>query len=351
VVTGVVAGSAADGLLQSADVIVRMDDTPITRTDDLFTALQAHVPGDVVTFTVDRTGGQLRVPLTLGSSADNPPEPRIGTNVVTRFLETPPSALIDGTVSGPYTRLVDINGAIYRLDPITGEFASTGVLTPQGTWHAAGDRVFQGFTTDGSIRALDGTSLSLPGAVAQGVIGSIDGDLLVVGANPVDASASLSRIDPVSFLIGWSARLATVDTAPVAAFPAPGSQKILVARPSGADAFRYEVWDAALGTRVDTPKLESATFDAVFGWYDTHLIVGQIGGSVSTFDPITGDQQALDMPFAVRSGDELYPVGDGDHIVQVAGRDMTLATLGGGESRQLIVNCAIGTVDVAGSNL
>jgi hypothetical protein len=352
VVTSVTAGAAADGVLQAGDVIVGTDEGSITQTGDLFDLLGRHAPGDVLTFVVDRVGGQMRLPITLGAAPEDPKKVRIGAGVVTRFLDTPPDALIDGTVQGPYTRLVEVDGRLFRLDPIAGEFASTRLPAPPTAWHAAGSHVFLGTASGGVIQAIDGTTFTLPQGVATGVIGSVAGDLVVVATSLDGSGATLLRISPDSLLVDWSARLATIDTAPVAAFPAPGTQKLLLARPSGSDSYRYEVWDAALGLRVDTPKLESMTFDAVFGWYDQTHILGQLSGAVSAYDPITGEQTKLQLPTTVRSGDELYPVGDGTHIVQVSGRDMTLVTLDeGGESRQLIVNCAIGTVDVAGSNV
>jgi len=53
--------------LQAGDVITAMDSDTIASADDLTAKINAHVPGDKVTFTVTRNGKTLKLDVTLGS--------------------------------------------------------------------------------------------------------------------------------------------------------------------------------------------------------------------------------------------------------------------------------------------
>lgn len=51
---------------ESADVIVKVDDTPISELDDLQIAIEEKNPGDRVELTIRRDGRQIQVPIVLG---------------------------------------------------------------------------------------------------------------------------------------------------------------------------------------------------------------------------------------------------------------------------------------------
>jgi putative serine protease PepD len=67
-VTGVAAGSAADKAgLRAGDVIVGIDDTTISTTDELGSTLRGHKPGDTVQVKVERSGSTQTVTAQLGA--------------------------------------------------------------------------------------------------------------------------------------------------------------------------------------------------------------------------------------------------------------------------------------------
>jgi S1-C subfamily serine protease len=67
------------GGLRDNDVVRRMDDEPVRSTDDLRTIVRTTRPGQVMTFTVIRSGRELVIPVTLGTRpvAPTPPPPEL----------------------------------------------------------------------------------------------------------------------------------------------------------------------------------------------------------------------------------------------------------------------------------
>ncbi len=67
-VADVTSGSAASRAgIKVGDVIVKIDGTAVTTTDDVINAVRAHVPGDKVTITVNRKGQEQTFSVVLGS--------------------------------------------------------------------------------------------------------------------------------------------------------------------------------------------------------------------------------------------------------------------------------------------
>jgi putative serine protease PepD len=59
-------GPADEAGLSPGDVIVAMDDRPVTSPDELIVRIRAHAPGDVITLTVREDGQEREVDVTLG---------------------------------------------------------------------------------------------------------------------------------------------------------------------------------------------------------------------------------------------------------------------------------------------
>jgi S1-C subfamily serine protease len=73
-VVGAVTGDPARSAgLQVGDVIVAVDGSQISSSDDLVATISNHKPGDKVTLTVDRGTQQIEVPVTLGTRPSNLP--------------------------------------------------------------------------------------------------------------------------------------------------------------------------------------------------------------------------------------------------------------------------------------
>jgi putative serine protease PepD len=72
-IASVSGGSAADEAgLEEGDVVVKVDDRPVTDASSLVATIRGHRPGDTVTLTVARDGEQLEVQATLDSDEGQP---------------------------------------------------------------------------------------------------------------------------------------------------------------------------------------------------------------------------------------------------------------------------------------
>jgi len=89
-VTGIIPGSAADGVLSPWTVITGMNGTAITTADDLSVFMQTAHPGDLIQFTVN--GG--KVNLTLGAYPQNASRAYIGIYLVTNYPLVAPLNLL-----------------------------------------------------------------------------------------------------------------------------------------------------------------------------------------------------------------------------------------------------------------
>src|SRR5262249_33739637 len=102
-------GLPADGVLQVGDVIVAVDDQPITTTDSLLQALGKDKIGDAVTVGVVRGGENQSLGLTLGVSPTDASRPVIGVTISTyNFAVNTPFAvdIQSGNVGGPSAGLM-----------------------------------------------------------------------------------------------------------------------------------------------------------------------------------------------------------------------------------------------------
>jgi membrane-associated protease RseP (regulator of RpoE activity) len=82
----VTAGSPAERAgLRPGDLIVAVDDRPLTPAQDLARAISSHEPGDTVELTIEREDGRMNVSVTLGASKEDPSRPYLGVRYVMQF--------------------------------------------------------------------------------------------------------------------------------------------------------------------------------------------------------------------------------------------------------------------------
>ncbi len=82
----VTAGSPAERAgLRAGDLIVAVDDRPLTPTQDLARAIGTHRPGDTVVLTVEREGSRRNVSVTLGASREDSSRPYLGVRYAMQF--------------------------------------------------------------------------------------------------------------------------------------------------------------------------------------------------------------------------------------------------------------------------
>jgi PDZ domain-containing protein len=137
VVVQVTPHGAADGKLQTGDVITAVDGGPVTLAEQLVSAVQRHKPGDTVAFTVGRNGGTQTVAVPAGD--DGKGQPKIGIGLQTKDLryDSPVKVTIDtGRVGGPSAGLAFTLALIDDLSAgdLTGgrKVAVTGTIDDQG---------------------------------------------------------------------------------------------------------------------------------------------------------------------------------------------------------------------------
>lgn len=71
VVTAVTTGSSSDGILLVNDIIIKIDDTTVTTSDDISPIVASHVIGDKVSVTVIRSGVETVVEVTFKRTASS----------------------------------------------------------------------------------------------------------------------------------------------------------------------------------------------------------------------------------------------------------------------------------------
>ncbi|HPP71236.1 MAG TPA: PDZ domain-containing protein, partial [Pseudothermotoga sp.] len=110
-VVQVLENSPADkAKLQENDVIVKFDNVSVTSDAELVSLIHSHVPGDVVTIVVNRSGKEITLTVTLGSSVEEDTEP---TQAAQEFL-----GLIVDEITGSdresYSIPASLSGVIVR---------------------------------------------------------------------------------------------------------------------------------------------------------------------------------------------------------------------------------------------
>ena len=135
-------GSPAEGKLEVDDVIVAVDGQRITEASKLPELVQAHRPGDVVPFTINRKGAEQTFDVTLAERPDDPEKGFLGVSA--KVVSADPNVRIDynvvdsngGEIGGPSAGLMLTLSVIDRLTPgdlTKGEFvAGTGTINPDG---------------------------------------------------------------------------------------------------------------------------------------------------------------------------------------------------------------------------
>lgn len=355
----VVAGSAADGVLQPGDLLVGLDGRNVASTADVFRLLSGKEVGDRLELEVERDGALREAVLTLTANPDDPSRPRIGIAIVTRFDEVEPATLAVGARLGAHSRLVEVDGLLYGLDPVSAVAVPTGVEPPESPWFAAGGTLYrlEGAGTDSArIVGDDGTRIEIAdaGITPYQVVGAVDGSL-VVGLAGTDGAVYLARVNPTSPPeTVWTAEIEEASGVPGAAFASPDGDRVLVVGfPPGAEGpFRLRVLDAATGEEVVGDQVLGDVRPAVaFGWFDDRRVVVQTQeGGIALLSVADGELEAVQLRVAVEEGDRLFPVGDGVHLLIARPFELLRSGLEASvETRRLITRCDVGAIGLPGS--
>jgi Lon-like protease len=137
VVDSVSVGEPADGKLEQGDIITAVDGTSLAKPDDIHAAIEKHKPGETVTFTVERGGKTITVPVVTTQSNDSgPSRALVGflPGVKNEFPFTVSFQL--DKVGGPSAGMMFALGIVDELSPtdLTGglHIAGTGTIDDKG---------------------------------------------------------------------------------------------------------------------------------------------------------------------------------------------------------------------------
>lgn len=134
--------SSAKGKLKVDDVIVGVDATNVTNSQQLLDVAKAHKVGDQITVHVNRNGQALDVPVTLQAPRAGSTTPSIGIEVVDSFTKPFEIDIDLNNVGGPSAGMAFALGIIDKLTDgnLTGgrTIAGTGTIDASGNVGAIG---------------------------------------------------------------------------------------------------------------------------------------------------------------------------------------------------------------------
>lgn len=145
----------ARGVLREGDVVVAVDGETIAGPAAVANRVSGHQPGDTVSFTVKRDGGEKRVRVDTVGNPDNPDEAMVGVYMRTNYDYPLDVQIRIDEIGGPSAGLMFALGVADKLtegDLTGGELiAGTGTITP-----------------DGKVGAIGGIQQKLAGARSDG---------------------------------------------------------------------------------------------------------------------------------------------------------------------------------------
>jgi PDZ domain-containing protein len=182
VVAAVTKGAPADGELEAGDVILEVDGTEVTTSNDVVDAVTAAPVGEPVTFVVRRDGKRQEVTVT-PTSSDGKPQVgiQVGTDVK-KDLPVKVTVNIDPNIGGPSAGLMFSLGIYDTLTP--GSMTGGKTIAGTGTMDAAGNVGPIGGIQQKIVGARDaGAGLFLvPPDNCADALGAPNGDMRLVEA-------------------------------------------------------------------------------------------------------------------------------------------------------------------------
>lgn len=137
VVAAVAPGTPADGVLETGDVLLRVDDTPVSTSNDVVDAVSGRADGRPVDLVIGRDGQRRDLSITPEVTDGRP---QIGIQVGTRAKDHLPVTVdiaIDPAIGGPSAGLMFSLGIYDTLTP--GSLTGGATVAGTGTMDAAGN--------------------------------------------------------------------------------------------------------------------------------------------------------------------------------------------------------------------
>lgn len=356
VVEEVIAGGAAEAVLEPGDVILALDGEETLDTASLLLVLGDRDPGEEVGIVFDREGREQSATLVLGENPDDPDRAMIGVLVDTRYEEVLAEEVEGVVPPSATTRPLVVGDTVFLLDPVGAGWQRTDIeVDPDVAWVAASGGLYR--LDDGGAIVEMGSGAVVPHDRGGGwdplrLIGSSGPDLILTVTRPVSGAAEtvavgLSRFDPASTATVWTTPAPEGFGLPLSAMSSPDRSRMVVlgvsqdgSRVTGVDLVDREGAFAGL---------ELVELGTPVGWMDAERVLFRTGADLVTlYSAGDGDTTEVSLDPEVTAV-PLYPVGDGEHVLAVSGRTLLrdlLEETGG--VRPLAENCLIGRVGEPG---
>lgn len=142
VVTSVVEGTPAFGLLNAGEQILAIDGRPVRQPVDVVEAVRARPVGSTLAFTVSRNGDDTSIDVTSADKPDEPGVPYVGITVGVNYRAEFPIDFTLDDVGGPSAGMMFALAIVDKLTPedLTGggHVAGSGTIDPAGAVGAIG---------------------------------------------------------------------------------------------------------------------------------------------------------------------------------------------------------------------
>lgn len=136
VITAVVVGAPADGLLKAGEQIISVDGKVVTSPADVGDAVRALPIGSTIEFVVVRDGEEVAVDVVSAANPDDPSAPYVGITIGLLYSAEFPIEFTLQDVGGPSAGLMFTLAIVDKLTPESltdgGFVAGTGTISPDG---------------------------------------------------------------------------------------------------------------------------------------------------------------------------------------------------------------------------
>lgn len=188
VITAVVEGTPAFGVLDAGELILRVDGREVTRPEDVVAAVRAKPVGSSLDFTVDREGREADVQVVSAPKPDEPDVPYVGITVGINYRAEFPITFTLEDIGGPSAGMMFALAIVDKLTPedltAGGHVAGTGTIDPAGRVGAIGG-IRQKLA---GAKGAGATLFLMPDVHCEEARGHIPDGLTVVPVSTLDAA-------------------------------------------------------------------------------------------------------------------------------------------------------------------
>lgn len=355
-VTLVQAGTPAASVIQVGDVIIAADGEATPTSRELITAIRAKAPGESIAIELERDGEPMTADVQLIDDSARPGRTIMGINVSTAIELADAQDLADAEPpTGRDTRVMGVDGDVYVLDPVPGEWAPLGLRAPEAPLAPSAGQLWALDSAGSRLVRLIGDGPEVPLQLgswnATSMVGS-DFDsvhLLLSGEDEGEVQAALAAVSPNDGVPAWVWEATADDEGrelrPILTVAEPAGDMALVAlSPAGATegTVSYALIDGAgVPFTPPSPVPDAIRSGAPLGWWSDGSLLYRSGDGLLIWDIAAGTTEEPAFPVIGSLPSNLRPVGDGEHVL--AATESSLSLLGAGDpglNRRLLVGCA-----------